>query len=173
MIDVIDHGWGWEYKLRIQAEPPKATQQQKNAFYNAKLGRVQFVPKKSAQEAQADWFNILREFTEVVTHPLEGCIVVISRLAWTHPTSIPKKYQNSLRFKPTKPDNDNAEKMLYDTLCKLGIIRNDAEIVLNVTRKVTAPAPCTSISIISLGKDVEPTDSLLASIIYARLREDN
>lgn len=173
MIEIIEHGTFIEYHLRVQYEPPRATQQQKNCFYNAKLKRVQFVPKKSAAVAQGDWFNILREFTEVVTHPLEGCIVVISRLAWTHPTSIPKKYQNSLRFKPTKPDNDNAEKMLYDTLCKLGIIRNDAEIVLNVTRKVTAPAPCASISIISLGKDVEPTDSLLAGIIYARLRENN
>ena len=112
MIEIIEHGTFNEYHLRQQYEPPKSTQQQKNAFYNPKLGRVQFVPKKAAAEAQADWYNILRVFQDVIKHPLEGALVVVTRLGWTHPASTPKRYLEYERLKITKPDNDNSEKMM-------------------------------------------------------------
>ena len=72
------------------------------------------------------------------------------------------------RLKVTKPDNDNSEKMIYDTLAKLGIIRNDSEITLNVTLKVCAPTPYADVSIVHL-KSSEAYTADVANWVYNKL----
>ena len=50
-----------------------------------------------------------------------------------------KKDPDGLIWKPNKPDSDNIEKCTWDALVMAGVVRDDAQVVLNTTWSCYAP----------------------------------
>ena len=72
--------------------------------------------------------------------PLEGAIEVeIMAMAPRPKRLLRKKDPDGLIWKGSKPDSDNIEKCTWDALVMAGVIRDDAQVVLNRTWSCYAP----------------------------------
>ena len=72
--------------------------------------------------------------------PLECCIEVEIMAMFSRPKRLlRRKDSDALIWKPGKPDSDNIEKSAWDSLVMAGVMRDDAQVVLNRTWCCYAP----------------------------------
>ena len=89
------------------------------------------------KEAQALYMEKLVQFRPQV--PLTGPLRLSVFWHFKHLESAPKRRVEHLCWKDTSPDLDNCEKLLIDTMQKMGFFANDGQIAHKVTAKVYDP----------------------------------
>lgn len=119
-------------KIFLLLDPPRATaQMQKVAMVN---GKPRFYKPKKVKYAKDTLMKHLRPFKPPC--PLEGPVELI--VTWLFPKGKHKHYE----WKVTRPDTDNLEKMLKDSMTELGFWKDDAQVVSEYVEKVWSKEPC-------------------------------
>lgn len=97
--------------------PPRATAQQKGVNFKTK----HFYTKNKVQEAESEFLWRLKPMRPSM--PFDGAIEV--NVTWFYPVKDKHKYYLP---KITRPDIDNATKLLLDAMTKLGYWHDDAQV---------------------------------------------
>ena len=130
------------YKLRPVCEgtaevtPPTATAQHKGFFYDHAHDRPVYFVKPEVQRARETWRTAIAGIRSQFSAVPEGPLFLEVSLAWPFPKSEPK-WKRLLKWFPktTKPDVDNAVKLLLDTMTAMQFWRDDSQIHrLHVTK---------------------------------------
>ena len=109
----------------VRCVPPKATAQQKGAFYNHALGRVIHFKKKNVVESENDYMTLLAP--HVPKEPFRGAVRFEAIFVWPFRKSESQKTRKRLLVPMTvKPDFDNLSKTLCDTMTKLCFWTDDS-----------------------------------------------
>ena len=109
----------------VPCVPPKTTAQQKGAFSAG--GRIRFFTKKKVAQAESDYISLLMRHAPA--DPMEGPLRLRVCLTWPWRKS-EKKGVVARGWAPmtSKPDFDNASKMLCDVMTKLRFWTDDSQI---------------------------------------------
>lgn len=102
-----------------------------------RCGRVLHIDTPELKEAQALYMEKLVPFRPQA--PLTGPLRLSVFWHFAHLESAPKRRAENLCWKDTAPDLDNCEKLLIDTMQKMGFFTNDGKIALKQTAKVYDP----------------------------------
>lgn len=115
--------------------PTKATHQSSLRIMKSKSGRM-FVGKfaKSSINAWIKEFE-LHILKHKPTNPWDGPVSVYIEFRFPWNKSAPKKYLNREEWKTTRPDLDNMEKVILDSLTRTGFIVDDSIICYKTTSK--------------------------------------
>lgn len=109
----------------LAMEPPRTTAQQKGVRVVG--GRAMHYTKDKVTRARTEYAVHLKPHVPKVpfTGPCEA------RVRWYFPS----KREKDNAYKVTRPDLDNMEKLLFDTLTSLGFMNDDAQIAKKHTEK--------------------------------------
>ena len=126
--------------IRIDCIPPTATAQQKGAFVTPG-GRIQFFKRRRVLEAERTLAALLAPYRPHA--PVTGPVRLV--VEWTFPYRKSERKADvregrELRH-TTRPDLDNLEKGLVDTMTTLGFWLDDSQICSKTTRKFRGPKP--------------------------------
>lgn len=127
----------------IQCVPPKTTAQQKGVF--VRDGRAHFFVKGKVKQMQQSWFELLQEFRKQIAEPLSGAIKIYILIIYPHKKSTPKKLQDKIIPHISRPDGDNIEKGLFDTMSTMAFWTDDSRIFSHQTEKYWGPEPSITI----------------------------
>ena len=132
-------------EFTIDVNPPKTTAQQKGARIAGKF--IQFFKKKKVREAEALFTALC--YPHAPTVPMEGALKLTIKWFFSYRKSEKKSIVREEKIIPhtVRPDLDNLEKSLIDTLTKLGFWRDDAQVSDKHTTKYWAPKGKISIKI--------------------------
>ena len=130
-----------EITIVVKQSPTKSTHQ--SALRVMKRRGGGFFVGKYASSAIKAW---TAEFAENVRkhkpdEPWDCPVHVSIHFFFPWPESAPKKNKDKLMWKTTKPDLDNSEKTILDTLTKEGFIRDDSIICSKTSEKYFSPEP--------------------------------
>jgi len=115
--------------------PPRVTKQMKKTIPRGR--HVIHVDTPELKEAQALYMGLLLPHRPQT--PLVGPLRLSVFWHFAHLESAPKRRAENLCWKDTSPDLDNCEKLLIDTMQKMGFFANDGQIALKQTAKVYDP----------------------------------
>ena len=139
-----------EIAIEVNMIPTKATHQSSLRIMKSKSGRM-FVGKfaKSSINSWIQEFelNIKRYRPE---NPWDGPVQVIIEWRFPFNKSTPKKYLHRDEWKTTRPDLDNMEKVILDSLTRTGFIVDDSIICNKTTTKKHSSNPGISIRLIKI-----------------------
>ena len=140
-------------KFKLKMIPPTATAQQKGE--RVVNGYVHHYKKKNVAAAEAILRDALLPY--VPDTPIEGRPVCLHvRWMFPYPKSAKKHQLGMYRWKITRPDADNLNKMLKDVMTDMGFWKDDALICLEFVEKMYSDEPGIWINIIDyLSMDFE------------------
>lgn len=131
--------------IEIKCVPPTATAQQKGVFVAG--GRVRFFKKKRVKEAEDFLAAMLAPYAP--RKPLEGAIRL--SVEWTYPYRKSERKAVLRRAMDirhtTRPDLDNLEKNLIDTMTRLAFWTDDAQVCEKHTAKFRGAEPSIRIKV--------------------------
>lgn len=113
-------------QFKIETEPPTATAQQKKV--RIVCGRPQFYEPSNVKQAKA--VLMAGMLPHRPAEPLEGPLYL--RVWWMFGTKDNKKIG---KWRDTRPDTDNLEKLLKDCLTQLGFWKDDSQVVCECASK--------------------------------------
>jgi len=130
----------------VRCVPPRTTFQQKKVFYNAALGRVQFVKKKSLEQAEQDFMSLFAPHAP--KEPFRTAVRLGVVFVYPFRKTERKGVRERLLVPMTvKPDFDNLSKTLCDVLTKLYFWTDDALVAEAHVSKFWGASPGILISI--------------------------
>lgn len=109
--------------------PPKTTAQMRKV--TIRNGKPVFYDPPAVREMKAKLTAHLAPHKPV--EPLTGCLRLVVK--WTWPGGEEHAY------KGTRPDTDNLQKAMKDTMTDLGFWRDDAQVASEIVEKFTGPMP--------------------------------
>ena len=132
-------------EFSVDVNPPKATAQQKGARIAGKF--IQFFKKKKVREAEALFTALC--YQHAPSEPMEGALKLTIKWFFPYRKSEKKGIVREEKIIPhtVRPDLDNLEKSLIDTLTRLGFWHDDAQVCDKHTTKYWAPKGKISIKI--------------------------
>lgn len=145
-----------EWSVFVNLEPISATHQSSLRVLKTRSGRF-FVGKQSTSKIKK-W---IAEFEKHVRSsglpesPIDGPIEVILSFRFGYNKGTPKKNIGKQIWKTTRPDLDNMEKAVLDSLTNIGVITDDKNVVLKTSEKVHHMSPGVFISICKLPEFAE------------------
>jgi len=110
-------------------------------------GAIRFTPKK-----QSNWMTVIRDYAARVMDGralLDGPVRMDCTFVYLVPTSWSKKKAAAAQWKTTKPDKDNLEKIVKDSLNGV-VFRDDAQVCAGGSEKRYGDKPGTIIVIEAL-----------------------
>ena len=136
--------------------PPTATAQQKGECIRA--GYIHHYKKKNVAQAEAILRDALLPY--VPAKPIADRPISLHAVwMFPYPKSAKKHKPGYDRFKITRPDTDNLNKMLKDVMTDMGFWKDDALICLEFVEKMYSDEPGIWINIIDyLSMDFEGFD---------------
>ena len=143
-------------KFKLKIIPPTATAQQKGE--RVVNGYVHHYKKKNVAAAEAILRDALLPY--VPETPIEGKPIRLSVLwMFPYPKSAKKHKPGYGRWKITRPDTDNLNKMLKDVMTDMGFWKDDALICGEFIEKLYSDEPGIVIMIEKLDPDLlAPSD---------------
>ena len=137
--------------FKLKMIPPTATAQQKGERVVG--GYIHHYKKKNVAAAEAILRDALLPY--VPAEPIPAPIRLDVTWMFPYPKSAKKHQPGDTRWKITRPDTDNLNKMLKDVMTDMGFWTDDALISNEEIRKVYNDEPGILIFIYSLGmKDI-------------------
>ena len=142
-----------DWSAFVNVEPISATHQSSLRILKTRGGRF-FVGKKSTSRLTR-W---IAEFERNVrlaglpATPIDGPIEVFLSFRFGYNKGLPKKYRGKQIWKTTRPDLDNMEKAILDSLTRIGVITEDKNVVLKNSEKFYDVNPGIYISISKLSE---------------------
>ena len=131
-------------KFKLKMIPPTATAQQKGECIRG--GYIHHYKKHNVAAAEAILRDALLPYVpeETITD-----LPVFLEVTWEfpYPKSAKKHLPGMLRWKITRPDTDNLNKMLKDVMTDMGFWKDDALISLEVVKKLYSDEPGIEIQI--------------------------
>ena len=120
--------------------PPTVTQQEHKVMVNRKTGRVQFYDPPELRAARAKLTDMVGRHAP--EQPLEGALQLVTKWIWPMETD-GQIVLNGMeyRWKTSKPDTDNLQKMLKDVMTDLHFWRDDALVCSELVEKFWAEIP--------------------------------
>lgn len=136
--------------IKLDIIPPTRTAQQKGAFsYIGRDGKAhtRFYRKAEVQEAEAFLAGLLKPYKP--EQPIEEPVALGVVFCFPYRASEKKSITRRALTVPhtVRPDLDNLEKGLLDTLTRLGFWRDDNLVWSKVTHKLRGPKPFLKIKI--------------------------
>ena len=131
--------------FKLKMNPPTATAQQKGERVIG--GRyIHHYKKKNVRDAETLLRDALLEY--VPEEPITSEPILLS-VAWEfpYPKSAKKHHPGCGRWKITRPDTDNLNKLLKDVMTDMGFWKDDALICSETIRKQYSDEPGIEISI--------------------------
>lgn len=134
-------------RFKLKMIPPTATAQQKGEQIIG--GRIHHYKKKNVRQAEAILRDALLPY--VPDTPIENQPIRLS-VVWMfpYPKSAKKHQPGHSRWKITRPDTDNLNKLLKDVMTDMGFWKDDALISLENIQKVYDDEPGIRISVIPM-----------------------
>ena len=132
-------------RFKLKMIPPTATAQQKGERVVG--GYIHHYKKKNVAQAEAILRDALLPF--VPEEPITDKPIVLEvRWEFPYPKSAKKHKPGWIRWKITRPDTDNLNKMLKDVMTDMGFWKDDALICAEFVKKVYSDEPGIMINII-------------------------
>ena len=126
--------------IQIKGDPPKTTAQQKKvAIVN---GRPRMYAPKRLKMARSYLVGNLRHLRP--KSPLKGVLGLHVRWCFKNP-----KGKKGERYKITRPDTDNLQKLLKDCMTECGFWEDDAQVAFEVAEKLYSDEPRLEICIMA------------------------
>lgn len=124
-------------EFSVDVNPPKATAQQKGARIAGKF--IQFFKKKKVRDTEKLFAALF--YPHAPDEPMEGPLSLTVTWFFPYRKSEKKSLVREEKIIPhtVRPDLDNLEKSLIDTLTKLQFWRDDAQVCAKLTKKYWAP----------------------------------
>jgi len=136
-------------EFSIRCIPPKATAQQKGAFYNKALGRIQFFKKKDVAESETDYMTLFAP--HVPAEPFRVPVRLDVSFVWPFRKTETKRVRERMLVPMTvKPDFDNLAKTLCDVMTKLFFWTDDSLVADGRIRKFWGASPGIHIRIVEI-----------------------
>ena len=128
-------------KIRLNINPPTVTAQE----HKVKVvhGRPMFYDPPKVREAKRVLESAL--FVHVPLSPLEGPLALT--VSWSFKRTRPHKHGE---WRVTRPDTDNLEKLLKDTMTHMGFWKDDAQVVVEHVEKMWSDSPGLDIEVVPL-----------------------
>ena len=139
-------------RFKLKMIPPTATAQQKGE--RVINGYVHHYKKKNVAAAEAILRDALLPYvpeTPIEAKPIRLCVLWM----FPYPKSAKKHKPGHSRWKITRPDTDNLNKMLKDVMTDMGFWKDDALICLENIQKVYDDEPGIVISVRTMEVDFE------------------
>ena len=132
-------------KFKLKMIPPTATAQQKGECIRA--GYIHHYKKKNVAAAEAILRDALLPY--VPSEPIADLpVMLVVKWMFPYPKSAKKHRAGYSRYKITRPDTDNLNKMLKDVMTDMGFWKDDALICCEYISKVYNDEPGIIIEII-------------------------
>ena len=134
--------------VTIRVVPPSITAQQKRArIVRGKAGKLipVFFHGRQMRAQQATWESLLQPHQPA--EPMSGPLELQIRLVYPHLKATPKRDQDRLIPKVSKPDGGNASKHLEDVLVRMRFIEDDMLVSRLCVEKFHGPEPMVGIRI--------------------------
>ena len=146
-------------KFKLKMIPPTATAQQKGEQIIG--GRIHHYKKKNVRQAEAILRDALLPY--VPEAPItDQPVMLLVKWMFPYPKSAKKHKPGYSRYKITRPDADNLNKMLKDVMTDMGFWKDDALICFEVVSKIYNDEPGIYIEIVDyLSLDFPEGDGLL------------
>ena len=125
-------------RFKLKIIPPTATAQQKGECIRA--GYIHHYKKKNVAAAEAILRDALLPYVPAAPITDKG-ISFSTCWMFPYPKSAKKHQQGWDRWKITRPDTDNLNKMLKDVMTDMGFWKDDALICEELVRKVYSDEP--------------------------------
>ena len=137
-------------KFKLKMVPPTATAQQKGEQIIG--GRIHHYKKKNVRQAEAILRDALLPY--VPAEPITDQPIRLS-VVWMfpYPKSAKKHHPGHSRWKITRPDTDNLNKLLKDVMTDMGFWKDDALISLENIQKIYDDEPGILISVRTMEVD--------------------
>jgi Holliday junction resolvase RusA-like endonuclease len=139
-------------KFKLKMIPPTATAQQKGERVVG--GYIHHYKKKNVAQAEAILRDALLPYvpdTPITDKPIQ----LIALWMFPYPKSAKKHKSGFDRWKITRPDGDNLNKMLKDVMTDMGFWKDDALIAVEQVLKVYSEEPGIWISIHEMEADID------------------
>ena len=137
-------------KFKLKMIPPTATAQQKGERVVG--GYIHHYKKKNVAQAEAILRDALLPY--VPEEPItETPIRLVARWLFPYPKSARKHQPGRKRWKITRPDTDNLNKLLKDVMTDMGFWKDDALISLEMIQKIYDDEPGIEITIREMEAD--------------------
>ena len=135
--------------IRLNIVPPTATAQQKGVF--VRNGRAHFFVKAKVREAENFLAALLADHAP--RSPFAGPVGITVTWCFPYRKSEPKWRTSGDAYLPhtTRPDLDNLEKGLIDTMTRLRFWNDDAQIARKTTTKAWGASPFLEIHVKEIG----------------------
>jgi len=139
-------------KFKLKMIPPTATAQQKGEMIIG--GRIHHYKKRNVAAAEAILRDALLPY--VPAEPIEEKPVLLE-VTWMfpYPKSARKHKPGWYRYKITRPDTDNLNKMLKDVMTDMGFWKDDALICLEQIWKVYSDEPGIEVCVNTMEADID------------------
>jgi len=111
----------------LDIEPPRTTAQQKRIVFRGD-GRPQFYDGARLSQARGTLRSAL--FENKPKEPMQGCLAL--KVQWLFSTPDGRKWG---KWKRTRPDTDNLQKMLKDEMTRAGYWKDDAQVCVEHVEK--------------------------------------
>ena len=128
-------------KIRLNINPPTVTAQEHKV--KVAHGRPMFYDPPKVREAKRALESAL--FVHVPVEPMEGPLAL--SVAWCFKRTRPHKHGE---WRVTRPDTDNLEKLLKDTMTHMGFWKDDAQVVVEHVEKLWSDSPGLDIEVVPL-----------------------
>ena len=139
-------------KFKLKMIPPTATAQQKGERVVG--GYIHHYKKKNVAQAEAILRDALLPYVPAETIT-DRPIRLVTRWLFPYPKSARKHQPGRKRWKITRPDTDNLNKLLKDVMTDMGFWKDDALISVEFIEKVYSDEPGILIMITDLNLDVD------------------
>lgn len=143
-------------RFKLKIIPPTATAQQKGEQIIS--GRIHHYKKKNVRQAEAILRDALMPYLPaepIVDKPIRLSVLWM----FPYPKSARKHKPGHSRWKITRPDTDNLNKLLKDVMTDMGFWKDDALISLENIQKIYDDEPGIRISITTMEMDFEYDES--------------
>ena len=138
-------------KFKLKMIPPTATAQQKGERVVG--GYIHHYKKKNVAKAEAILRDALLPY--VPAEPIEGQAIRLDVLwEFPYPKSAKKHQPGADRWKITRPDTDNLNKLLKDVMTDMGFWKDDALICREMIWKFYTEEPGIMINIETMELDI-------------------
>lgn len=123
---MIEGVWDYKYDFCLKIEPPRTTAQQKKV--STVGGKVRFYEPKDLASARTVLLEELAKYKP--SKPISGLVYL--KVSWNFKTGN-KKLDG--KFKVSRPDTDNLQKLLKDCMTSVGFWKDDAQVVMEYVDK--------------------------------------